>query len=172
MTFKELAKAIRLPLSRRQSTGSWEWNGRSLALLESPGRERDTRTLIHDMSHWLTSTPRRRARNEFGLGSSVGPSNAARRFISADDAQREEEAVCILSCIIERLLKFEKDGPDGPFGYYSMDHAFSKTLTCWRLLKSRGVFEVLGGSFSRDEIRGQSAWVLKKCRDYMRPRDG
>lgn len=166
-TFKSLAKSIGVLLSRRHSSRSWEWNGTSLALMEARERERCQRSLIHDLCHWMTCTPMRRARNEFGLGTSPGNAQPARRSVSKIDAQHEEEAVCILSCLVERLLEFDDGGPDGPFYFYSMEHASIKTLACWRLLERRGALKALEGSFSEEEIRRESARVLRRCRTIL-----
>lgn len=172
MKFSTLARSIGLPLSRRQSSRTWEWDGRSLALMESSKRKRGMRSLIHDLCHWLTCTPRRRQRNEFGLGTTAGPALPARRYVSEAVAQREEEAVCVLSCLVERLMGFDEGGPDGPFIFYSMDQASVTTLTCWRLLEKRGVFEALERCFDREAVRLHSAWVLKACRRILaKPKD-
>jgi len=125
-----------------------------------------TRELVHNAAHWLVATPRRRLMPEFGLGSS--PANTkykAPSRVPDKDTYTEEAAVCVVSCVIERLLDYEEGGSEGAINEYSLGcdgHLSLRVL--WALARRRGAFSVLRRVFGKTATRASAAFVLRAVR--------
>lgn len=79
------------------------WDGRTISL-EGNSPARKLHDLAHEFSHWLMSTPERRALPEFGLGagfSTIGFEEAQKAcMVTNREADREEVATCYVASLI------------------------------------------------------------------------
>lgn len=99
----DLAKKIGIPIdTNKHPAEDYGWDGRVIAG-DNPYKE-----VVHDMAHWICSSPTRRLLPDFGLGQ--GPDSVARAklVLKGHGADLEEHRASLLGILILRSLGFRK----------------------------------------------------------------
>ena len=100
---KNRIKALGIDVKNFSSSTRFGWDGQTI-FLEGNSPARKLHDLAHEFSHWLLSTPERRALPEFGLGAgfSTRDFEEAQKIcvVGGTDADREEVATCYVASLI------------------------------------------------------------------------
>lgn len=93
-----LAAVLGIPLSSRED--GFNWDGKTVACAIPVF---DTSDVIHEIAHWLCSSPQRRALPNYGLGPSAECDDAP-ELLWEPIAQEEEEHASLLGVAFEAAL--------------------------------------------------------------------
>lgn len=100
---KKRIKALGIEVKNFSSSTRFGWDGQTICL-DGETTKRKLHDLVHEFSHWLMSTPERRALPEFGLGAgfSTVDFNEAQNVCAVTDheADFEEIATCYVGSLI------------------------------------------------------------------------
>lgn len=125
-----LANKLGIPVSTRNPQDSYSWDGKTMAVNDW---KIPISNVLHDIAHWLVSTPERRLIPDFGLGTGPDSGLFIKEFVS-DPTIEEMQASC-LGILYEKVLGL---GWEYTFKWHSWDNdgEFEKQIS---LLEERGL---------------------------------